>query len=667
MGLLQLLRSLFGRARRGAGPTDAPGFLSAVLGENWSRLSGRAGAAKALASGLGQWEAALSGERRIVVVKARAGAQVPGAWLFYGDAAAERLARDLRDELRPRGEGPAAADLAAALVIADRLGDAVAGAASRGATPARSSLCLEMADRESLPSLRWAILDHEIIECRLEAGAFFLALAPETASSIGAALADPASGYAAAILGLALDREGRAAPGKAADEERRLDGPRSFPLARVLAERRLVVPGGEARLSPAELLFCSTPSFLTSRAAGGYRVGLALSGPGAEERATLRFLASPLGPYEVGSQEWRALVGALAARSSASIGALLGMEVKATAAGPARPEDALAQGPALAISYNVSFGGARGRALVALDLPFLRILASRLCAGTPAEGLALAALSPALAAEAIDARLRRKGFPSYMRSLGEVPPRASSVAARLPVGGRPLYAVIEEMGGRDAAASIAKLVQKGFLLMEHRYAFFFHELPSEGSGSPAIATPCEDYEALFSRFPRRWDEADGARSRLRAAFGDLDGLIEAHYEAAWTLYRELLADRLALSGRGEALLRASGEAFSARLAEAIAAQGGAIAEAVASMDAERRRAMPWADKARELCGCGEIASSLAPILGPRAVESLRDAMSRIEARLRDGREDAFALWKDRREFVGALAAGGKGRGTRRNE
>jgi hypothetical protein len=666
MGLLDLLGSLFGRARRGSGPSDAPGFFSALLGENWSRLSGRPGTAKAVPSSPARWEAALAPQRRILAVKARAGEQAPRAWLFYGDATAERLARELRVDLRPR-DGAAALDLAAALALADRLGEAVALAAARGGPPPRSSLCLEIADGESLPSLRWAILDHDIIECRLEAGVFFLALSPDAASSIGAALSDPASGYADAILGSAPAREGPAAPPAAEDEERRLDGPRSFPLARVLVERRLVVPGGEARLSPAELLFCATPAPLSSRAAGGYRVVLRLSAPGVEERATLRFLASPLGPYEVGSQEWRALVGALAARSSASIGALLGMEAKAASAGPARPSEALADGPALAISYNVSFGGARGRALVALDLPFLRILASRLPAGIPAEGLALAYLSPALAAEAIDAGLRRKGFPSYMRSLGEAPPRASSVAARLPVGGRPLYSLIEEMGGRDAAAAISKLVQKGFLLMEHRYAFFFHELPSEGSEAPAIATPCEDYEALFSRFPRRWDESDGARSRLRAAFGDLDGLVEAHYEAAWKLYRELLADRLALSARGQALLRASGEAFSARLSAAIAAQAGPISAAVASMDAERKRALPWADKARELCGCGEIVSGLAPLIGPKAVDSLRDAVSRVEARLRDGREDAFSLWKDRREFVGDLVAGGKGRGARRNE
>jgi hypothetical protein len=670
MGLFDLLGSLFGRARRGPGPYDAPGFFSALLGENWSRLSGRPGAAKAVKSDVARWEAALSGERRILVVKARAGEQAPGAWLFYGGAAAERLARELREDLRPRDGGPAAIDLAAALVLADRLGEAVALAAARDGPPPRSSLCLEAADAESLPSLRWAVLDHDIFECRLEAGDFFLALAPDAASPIGAALSDPASGYAAAILGRAEGREGRPDPLAAiapADEARRLDGPRSFPLARVLAERRLVVPGGEARLSPAELLVCATPAFLSSRAAGGYRVGLSLSAPGVEERATLRFLASPLGPYEVGSQEWRALVGALAARSSASIGALLGMEAKAASAGPARPAEALSEGPALAISYNVSFGGARGRPLVALDLPFLLVLAARLPVGIPAEGLELARLSPALAAEAIDAGLRRRGFPAYMRSLREAPPRASSVAARLPVGGRPLYAVIEEMSARDAAAAISKLVQKGFLLMEHRYAFFFHELPSEGSEAPAVATPCEDYEALFSRFPRRWDESDGARARLRAAFGDLDGLVEAHYEAAWTLYRELLADRLALSARGEALLRASGEAFSARLAEAIATQAGPIAAAVASMDAERRRAVPWADKARELCGCGEIVSSLAPLIGPKAVDSLRDAASRIEARLRDGREDAYALWKDRREFVGDLVAGGTGRGARRNE
>jgi hypothetical protein len=502
------------------------------------------------------------------------------------------------------------------------------------------------------------------MEFRFDLGSVFLALDPGVASRVGAALADPSSAYAPGILSLSLDREGRPVPGAAADEERRIDGPRAFPLARVLAERRLVVSGGEARLSPSGVLVCATPRSLAARAAAGYRVGLRLSGKGIEESATLRCMASPLGPYEAGSQEWRALVGALAARSSASIASLLGAEAKAASAGPSTPEEALSDGPVAAVSYNVSFGGARGRALVVLDRAFLGTLCSRLLGGGPAGALALAALSPALALDAIDACLKRRAHPSFARSLREVPPRASAVAARLPVGGRPLYGIMEEMGGRDEAAAIGKLVQKGFMLMEHRYAFFFHEVLSGEPGIPSIATPCEDYEALFSRFPRRWDESDGARSRLRAAFGDLDGLLEAHYEAAWTLYRELLADRLALSARGEAVLRASGEAFSARAADAVAAQGGLIAAAVASMGAEARRAMPWADKARELCGCPEVASSLAPTIGAKAVDALRDAMSRVEARLRDGREDAFALWKDRTRFLGELASEGKGRAAR---
>jgi hypothetical protein len=685
MGMLDFLGSLFRRKRAAPGPSDALGLFSAILGENWSRLSGRDGTAKAFESGLDRCASALSAEPRFVVVKARTGEQRPAAWLFYGAQAASRLAKAYIDARRSAGAGRAGAsveaegaglDLAVAGALADRLGEAIAlagAAAAKGsalaageaAAPAPSLSC-EIAYKEDLAFIRWALLDYGVLEYRLDAGTAFLALAPEAAASIAAALEDPSSAYAAGLFALAPDREGRPVPGADADEERRLDGPRSFPLARSLAERRIVVPGGEARLSPAEVLVCATPRSLSSRSAGGYRIGLRLSGAGAEEGAALRCLASPLGPYEAGSQEWRALVGSLAARSSASLGALLGMEAKAVSAGPSTPEEAVSGGPAVAISYNVSFGGARGRALLVLDMALLGLVLSRLAAGGPPERPALASRSASLALEAIDSCLRRRAFPSYMRSLREVPPRASALAARLPVGGRPLYGIIEEMDARDAAAAIGKLVQKGFLLMEHRYAFFFHEMSAEDPAARAIATPCEDFEALFSRFPKRWDESDGARSRLRAAFGDFDSLVEAHYEAAWTLYRELLADRLALSARGEAVLRASGEAFSARLSEAIEEQGGAIAAAVASMDADARRSLPWADKARELCFSPEAASALAATLGTKALDALRDAAARVEARLREGREDALALWKDRGEFLGELASGGKGRGARRD-
>jgi len=349
------------------------------------------------------------------------------------------------------------------------------------------------------------------------------------------------------------------------------------------------------------------------------------------------------------------------------------MDVRASAAGPATPEESLSSGPVIAISYNVAFGGARGRVLIVLDRAFMGLLSRRLLAGNPPERSELASLSPALAVEAVDGFLKSRSFPSYQRSLREVPPRAQAVAARLPLGGRPLYAIMEELGDRDLAACVGKLVQKGFMLMEHRYAIFFHELHAELSAAPAIVTPCDDYEALFSRFPSRWDESDRARLRLRAAFGDLDGLIEAHYDAAWTLYRELLADRLALSSRGEAILRASGEAFSDRLRAAIAEQSPAIEAAVASCvslpasaagsaavpapGAGEKRSLPWADKARELCLCPGALPLLLPVIGAKAVDALRDATARIEIRLREGREDAFVLWKDRRDFLAELAAG----------
>jgi len=674
MGLLNVLGSLFRRKRAVSGPSDPLGFFSALLGENYSRLAGRSASVKASDSSLDAWEAALSGEARILAVKARSGEIGPAAWLFFGGQAASRLAAAYRDARGDAdGEDPIGLAIAAADALVDRLGDAVALARREGsaapigpaaAAPLPSSLSCEIVDKESLACIRWALLDSRVFEYRLDAGDFFLALAPDAAARIQSALADSSWAYAATVLDLSPDRDGRPILGAAADEELRIDGPRAFPLARVLAERRLHLPGSEARLTPVDLVFCATPRPIASRASGGYRVSLRLTESSVEESATLRCLASPLGPYECGSQEWRALVGALAARSAAAIGALLGMEARAAAAGPSSAEEALSGGPVIAVSYNVSFGGARGRALIVLDAQFLRTLCARLLGEGPAERLDLASRDLAFAVDALDTFLKRRAFPSFMRSLREVPPRASSFAARVPVGGRPLYGIMEEMGERDAAAVIGKLVQKGFMLMEHRYAFFFHEVLADPSGVPAIATPCEDYESLFARFPRRWDESDNARSRLRAAFGDLDGLMEAHYEAAWTLYRELEADRLPLSARGEAVLRASGEAFSARLADAIATQGDRIADAVASMDADSKRALPWADKARELCGRPDVAASLAPVLGAKAVDALRDAIARVDARLRDGREDAFALWKDRGEFLEHLASGAKGRGAR---
>ncbi len=685
MGILGLLGSIFRRRRSKAGPADAPGFLSSLLSGNAARAGGRALSAsieEASAESLG---AELEREARTLMIKARSGELESAAQVFIGRAASARIA-DLFSSGQARGADAAAdrlgleIDAALALVrgLAESIGRASSAPGSEDgpADPsAAASYGLAIAAPEDLPYLRWSILDCRVFRYRIEGESLFIAIRRDAASRLEAALAPRDSGFAAAFLEPDPARADRDA--SSADAELAIDSPRSFPLGRVLAERRLRVPGGEARLRPSSLLLCATPRILSSRAQSGYRIGLAFSGPSGEESAILRILASPLGPYESGSQEWRALLGALAARSAASVGVLLGMEVRASSAGPASCEEALAGGPAVAVSYNVSFGGARGRVLIALDRAFLGLFSRKLLAGDPPERLELASRSPALAIEAIDGFLKARSFSSFMRSLREVPPRAQTVAARLPLGGRPLYAIMEELDGRDLAACIGKLVQKGFMLMEHRYAIFFHELPPEGSAAPAIVTPCEDYESLFSRFPERWDESDRARSRLRAAFGDLDGLIEAHYEAAWTLYRELLADRLPLSARGEAVLRSSGEAFAERLAAAIAEQSPAIEAAVAGAvsegsaaaapaaasaaapapGAESKRSLPWADKARELCLCPGALSSLLPLIGAKAADALRDSMARIESRLREGREDAYVLWKDRREFLAELSAG----------
>ncbi len=688
MGILSFLGSVF-RRRAKAGPADAPSFLSALIGANASRAAGRGVSASAEEASADSWSSELAREPWMLAVRARSGALEPDAQAFIGSSASRRLADILRGGATA-ADGGLGLERAAALSLLDGLAESLCRASradGRGGGPPgagdapvepaagpAASYGLAIHEAGDIPFLRWSILDFRLFRIRIEGESLFVAVRRDAAARLEAALSAEGSPFAASVLGAGAESPAPRPP--AGDDELLIGSPRSFPLGRALAERRLRVPGGEARLRPASLLYCATPRALSSRARAGYRIGLALSGPAGEESAILRVLASPLGPYESGSQEWRALLGALAARSAASIGALLGMGVRASSAGPARPEEALAGGSVVAVSYNVSFGGARGVVLLVLDRAFLGLLARRLLAAGPPERLELASASPALAVEAIDGFLESRSFPSYMRSLREVPPRAQTVAARLPLGGMPLYAIMEELGERDVAACIGKLVQKGFMLMEHRYAIFFHELQAEPSAAPAIATPCDDYEGLFSRFPARWDESDRARSRLRAAFGDLDGLVEAHYEAAWTLYRELLADRLPLSPRGEAILRASGEAFAERLAAAVAGQSPAIEAAVAaaasavaagaspSPGAEPRRSPPWADRSRELSLCPGAIPPLLPLIGAKAADALRDAMARVESRLREGREDAFALWKDRQGFLAELALG-PGRPERR--
>jgi hypothetical protein len=674
MGILDEILRLLGFAGRDKPRLEATPLrlFATLLRENYSFLAGKSASLDARVSSFEAWEAAFASDSRISVLKVHEGETRPSAWLMFGGRAAAGL-RDAYLRSRsgegsePGGDAGILAELAAVDLLAEGLGEAFA------AEGASATLGYDLAEPGAFQLYRWMLRDCRFLEFSLEAGTLFLAIDPEAYEALLSRLLEPGfmeellgrSRPASAIPGSGLGEAsgagtaegGRGAGiGRIRNEELKIEGGRDFPLASLLAPRRLELPFGEAKVLPKHLLICADSSLLADRAASGYRVLLKFSSAAHSVEVPLRFLASGIGTFEPGSEEWRALLRAAAARSASSLARLFKLEVAASAAAPTSPDEALSQGPVSAISYDVSLGGARGRMALAFGTDFLALAASRLFGPDEAERLRLSSRNLFLAIESLNARIASASLAGYRRSLASAPAVAAGVASRLPVAGRPLYAILEELREKDIAAILGKLAQKGFLRREDRYSLFMH---SAGTGTAdgrvlLAATPCEDYESLFARFPKRWEEADGPRPRMFPAFGSLEELLEAHYDAAWLLYRELLADRLALSGTGEAVLRASGEAFAARLREALEEQGRELEALIRGLPPEARNSLPWADRARELSGLSEAAGALAPSIGGRAAEALREAIAAVDARLAEGREDAYELWKARRAFAAEL-------------
>jgi len=662
-GLLRLLS--IKRRRAPALEADPLGLFATLLRENYSFLAGKAASLEARESRFEAWEAAFAAEPRLSVLKMHGGDTRPAAWLLFGKRAAAGL-RDAyigsrRGDAPPAGgDADLAAELAAVDLFAENLGEAFA------AEGADATLGYDLAEPGAMRLYRWVLRDCRFLEFSLGVGTFFLAVDREAYEVLLSRLAAP--GFREYVLGRSgpvLEGPGYAlasrppAIGRIRNEELKIEGGRDFPLASVLAPPRLELGFGAARIIPKALLICADPSLLAARVDAGYRVDFKFSEPGPLSRSievSLHFLASAIGPFEPASEEWRALLRAAASRCAASVARLLKLEARASGASPAMSEDALARGPVSAISYNVSLGGAKGRMALAFGTDFLALAAARLFGPDEVERLRLSSRNLFLAIESINARLASAGIASYRRSLASVPAAASGIASRLPVGGRPLYAILEELRGRDIAAMLSKLAQKGLMRREDRYSMFLHSAGADSSagGTLMAATPCEDYEALFARFPKRWAEADGQRPRMYPIYGSLDALLEAHYDAAWLLYRELLADRLALSGTGEAVLRASGEAFEAKLREAVSEQGGILESLVRGLGPGARNSLPWADRARELAGLSSLVRFLESSIGARAAEALRAAISSVDARLAIGREDGYDLWKARQAFAAEL-------------
>jgi len=655
MGLLDGLLKLLGlQGREGPSPEATPlRLFSTLFLENYAFLAGRAAALEARSSSFEAWEAAFTAEARVSVLNVHEGATRPSAWLFFGKGAVAGL-REAYLRSRPgndaSAEGAASlqAELGAVDILAESLGEAFA------IDGAEASLSYDIVEPGALQLYRWLLRDGCFLEFSSESWSFFLVVESEAYESLLSRLARPL--FMEGLLG--RSRPGAAAAiGRIRNEELRIESGRDFPLASILAPRRLVLGFGEAKVQPRALLLCADATLIEARVGSGYRALLRFSSAARSIEVPLYFLASAIGPFERGAEEWRTLLLAAATRCAASLARLFRLEAAVSGTSAISSAEALARGPVSAISYNVSLGGAKGRMILAFGPDFLSIAASRLFGPDEAERLRLSARNLFLAIESLNARVASASFAGYRRSLASVPASASLIASRLPVGGRPLYSLLEELREKDIAAILGRLAQKGFMRREDRYAFFLHASAASPAGKGDLltaATPCQDYESLFARFPKRWDEADGSRPRMYPSFASLDDMLEAHYEAAWLLYRELLADRLALSRTGEAVLRASGEAFAARLRDALGEQGRSLESLVRALGAEARNALPWADRARELCGLSGVARALEPSIGHRAAEALRDEILSVDRRLADGREDAYAIWKGRRAFAAEL-------------
>jgi hypothetical protein len=659
MGILNRFLELLGIRRREGPPLEATPLrlFSKLFLENYAFLAGSSFDLTARDSSYEAWEAAFASETRIALLQVHEGAAAPAARLFIGAITAAAL-RNAYSRSRPREALPAEGsmsirtELAAVDILAEGLGEAFS---VEGSEP---TLSYDLLEPGALQLYRWLLRDCRFLEFSSAAGYFFLAMDGEAYESLVSRLALPL--FMEDLLGRVRPDAAAARGagiGRIRNEELRIEGGRDFPLAAVLMPKRLALSFGEAKLRAKALLICADGAPLASRVGSGYKVVFRFAGAERAVEVPLYFLASAIGAFEPGSEEWRALLRAAASRCAANLARIFRLKVDSSGAAAVLAEAVPSRGPVSAISYDLSLGRAKGTFVLAFGSDFLALAASRLFGPKEAERLRLSSRNIFLAIESLNARIASAGFAHYSRSLSAAPAAATLIASRLPVAGRPLYAILEELKERDIAAILGKLTQKGFMRREDRYSIFLHAAAEDAAAKGdflTAATPCEDYESLFSRFPKRWEEAEGSRTALRAAFRSLDDLLEAHYEAAWLLYRELLADRLVLSGTGEAILRASGEAFEARLRAVLEEQGRELESLVRGLAPEYRNALPWADRARELCGLSGLAKVLAPSIGERAADALGEAIAVVEARLASGREDAYDLWKARRAFAAEL-------------